>query len=461
MARRSFVRAAASLMLGRGARRARRPNLLLIVVDALRADHLGCYGSAQGLTPAMDRLAQHGTLFSDVMSASPTTGASHATLMTGTYPTRHTVVYNDGTIPDSLPCLAQVCREAGYATAAFVSNEMLRPGYLAGIDRGFDAYDVDLPALERNRSAAYRDARDTVAAATRWLDANSNRPFLIWTHLMEPHGPYDVPEEALLDEVRHVPEVPGEPSTLPVGADNIAPGSIPRYQVLGSERRPAEYRRRYAARVKYVDRCVGQLLDELAKQPGETLVVLTADHGELLGEHGYYFQHGITLSQPVLRVPLLFAGAGVPVNRRVQVPVGHADLMPTLLDLLGLSSDAARARVQGRSLSALLKRRRGGRPAPIYAMCAVQAEWTVRHGSLKYLRSEWGDTGRDGLFDVAADPREEHDLSRDRPSEAKRLDDLLLRLKAENPDLLSAVPAASADYSEEQRERLRSLGYLD
>ncbi len=462
MTRRDFLRssalAAAAFALGCGRRSpstSHHPNLVLVVCDTLRADHVGCYGSPLGLTPAMDGLAQRGTRFARVMSCAPTTGPSHATLMTGTYPTRHGVIDNYGVMAEGRPTLAETLREAGYQTAAFVSNCVLRPEGIRGIERGFDSYDCTLPSVERNRpSEAYRKANDTTEAVLRWLAREARPPFFLWVHLMEPHGPYEVPDPALLDRVPPAPARAGEPATLPVLADSFAPGGIPAYQLLGKERRPREYRRRYAARVAYVDRYVGRVLEGLPT--GNTVVALLADHGELLGEHGYYFEHGVTLTEPVLRVPLLLAGPGLPAGKQVDLPVSNADLGPTLLELAGVS---AKAGMQGRSLAPVLKGA-SGETRPLFAVSARGKEWGVRVGDLKCVRREGGGTGREELFDLAADPGEQRNVAGSRAAEAGRLGKLLDGFEAENPGLFAQAGKLGSGLSPEEQQRLRSLGYI-
>jgi arylsulfatase A-like enzyme len=240
MNRRDFLKisaaAAASLALGcsPGALFRRRPNLILIVSDTLRADHLRCYGSPLPLSPVVDALAGRGIVFADVTTSAPITGAAHATLMTGTYQTRHTVTDNFGHLRDDLVTLAEVLKNAKYETAAFVSSAVLKPEHVYGFARGFGLYNDELPAVERNRpDSYYTDARDTTAAAIEWVGRRHSAPFFLWVHYLEPHGPYEVPDPALLKEIRSVPQVPSEPRVLPLGADNYHPGGIPPYRCSG------------------------------------------------------------------------------------------------------------------------------------------------------------------------------------------------------------------------------------
>jgi arylsulfatase A-like enzyme len=469
MNRRDFLKtsaaAAAAMLMGcspRALSGRRRPNLLLIVSDALRADHLGCYGSSMPLSPTVDALARRGALLTDVMSCAPLTGASHATLMTGAYQTRHGVVDNSGDIPTNLTTLAQVLKGAGYQTAAFVSNIALKPATLRGIERGFDPYDVELPTVERNRPLSYyRIARDTTAAATEWLTGRTRSPFFLWVHYIEPHGPYEVPEPDLLEQVTNLPRIAGEPATLPALKENYQPYGIPAYQVLGEERDPRQYRLRYAARVRYMDKYLQKLLDDVRRLglEDDTLIAFTADHGELLGEHGYYFMHSTTVLGSVLNIPLILAGPGIEAGRRIPVPVSNVDIMPTVLDLLGIGSGSISEQMQGRSLTAML-RGESVEERPVYALAKHTMESCVRLGPLKYVRSEAGNTGREGLFDLERDPGESHDVSRSRPVDAAKFKELLAKFIAQNPGVLSGVTDTAPRLSEEDRQRLKALGYL-
>jgi arylsulfatase len=434
------------------------PNILLIIVDTLRADHLGCYGMPLPLTPHMDALARRGVLFSNVLSAAPSTGASHASIMTGCYPTAHGVALNPGAIPQHFTSLAQVCRSVGYETAAFVSNPVLRSGYLLGIDRGFDLYDENLPRWEDSLSLPYRAAAETAAAVSGWLDAKRSEPFFTWVHFFEPHGPYRVRDDTLLQLVADLPRNEGEPTELPVLDSYFDPGGIPPFQVLGAERDPARYRARYAARTAYVDRYIGQVFDALRETGLEknTLVILTSDHGELLGEHNHYFQHQITVFEPVLRVPLIFAGPQIGTGLRIPSRVSTIDIMPTLLEYLELEPRQHAPLIQGQSLIEPLVGFKPPAPTPRYAVCKMHRKWCVAHGCYKYILSE---DGSGTLIDLLTDPGEQHDASAQWPDLAAELREAAFAFAQASPHLFDAdQEPAQAD--EEHRRQLEALGYL-
>jgi len=455
----AYAAASASLLLGCGRLPfgRRRPNLILIVSDTLRADHLGCYGSQLSLTPNMDKLAHRGVLLENLLSCAPVTGAAHASLMTGTYQTRHNIFGQGGVINTSLRTLAEMCRTEGMRTGAFVSNPALLPTWLVGIDRGFDSYDAKLPAMEQGRASSYRAAPATTAQAIAWLRQQKDRQFFLWAHLQEPHGPYDVVDEATLKRIGRLTR-PGEPASLPALPVDAGTGGIPLYQALGEERNPAVYRSRYAARAAYADTYVGQLLTEVARLglDDDTYVVLTSDHGELLGEHDYYFQHGVTVLQVVLHVPFIVAGPGLTGGRRISTRAGTVDLMPTLLELLDINGPADQ--LQGQRLAPLIRGRVDAEPAPRFAMCDTEREACVVVGNRKYSMRDSA-KGRVGkLVNLAADPLEEHDLSSQDTARAADLRGMVESFIKGSPSPPEAG-GQRAQLSEEDRRRLKALGY--
>jgi len=455
----------ASLLLGchgAGTRRSTGPNLLLIVVDTLRADHVGALGCPLPASPCIDQLVRRSVVFERAVSCAPLTGAAHASLMTGTYQTRHGVTGNHGAISDRVPTLAETLKEQGYETAAIVSNPVLTPGNLAGIERGFRDYNTEFPSVELNRQSTYRDARDTTARAVQWLGRRHRRPFFLWVHYQEPHGPYEVPDRELLTRIGSPIRLPGEPPSLPVLPGQFGQGGIPQYQVLGRVRDPSVYRAHYAARAAYADRFVGELVDHVSKSEldANTVIALTSDHGELLGEHGYYFQHGITALWPVLHVPLLVGGPGIPAGRRITAAVGTVDIAPTLLDLLGISPSAAGSEPDGRSLKPWIQGQTPAEDIPRFAMCERSLEVCAVVGCHKYTVSVRAGQGSESLTDTDSDPREDHNLL---SKEAEMASMLRQRLDPFIGDATSALTAGRSpmpSLSPEDRRRMKALGYL-
>ncbi len=400
-----------------GAAVRREPGLdvLLITVDTLRADALGSYGNARAATPWMDRLAAAGVRFTDAHAHNVLTLPSHANILSGLYPQEHGVRDNSGfRLAAGPPTLATLLSAKGYRTGAFVSAFPLDSRF--GLDRGFETYEdsfVDAtsrPAfLEQERAGA-----ETVALAVEWLAAADGRPSFAWVHLYEPHFPY-APPEPLATRFRADP---------------------------------------YAGDVAAADAALAPLLRPIldAGERGDTLVVLTSDHGEALGEHGEA-THGIFAYEGVLAVPLILYQPRLFGPRVVGTPVRHVDLLPTILDALSLPApgglrgrsllpaaagalDEAAATTYFEALSGQLNR--GW--APLYGL--IQAGW-------KYI-----DLPIPELYDLAADPGEGRNLAAADPERLAAMRQALQPLRDLDPGAVASPESA------EIRERLRSLGYL-
>jgi len=311
-----------------------RPDVLLITIDTLRADHVGAYGAGGDVTPAIDALARSGTVFERAIAAASRTVPAHATMMTSRRTRGHSVGHRNGdTRLEGLPTLAGIFRDAGYRTGAFVGNILLT--HTTGLDQGFETFDDTLETPERNRPhVVERLAPDTTDRALAWLDLPDARPRLLWVHYQDPHGPYTPPPQHA-DRFRDTPE-PGEP-VLDVGRSNQGRGVIPPYQRVAGERRPSGYAARYKGEIHFADREIGRLLTHAEQRAGDRplVVLLTADHGESLGEAGFWFMHTHTTTPAVAHVPLVLRAPGIP-SQRVTGVVGHVDVMPTLLELARL-----------------------------------------------------------------------------------------------------------------------------
>jgi arylsulfatase A-like enzyme len=318
----------------------RPPNVLLVTVDTLRPDHLGAYGFPGESSPHVDALAGRSVVFERAIAASSRTAPSHASLFTSRWIRDHSIGYRNGsTRLGDEPTLAMLLSEAGYDTAAFVGNTMLRRR--VGLDRGFRIYDDALPDGEPNRPVFERIAEKTTPLATEWLNRSRSRPFFLWVQYNDPHGPYTPPAgyaEPFAAE--------GSPSEEPLPALDVQRGlhGIPAYQVFGEERRPGQYRARYAGEIRYFDAWLGRLLEAAEGTGGgrEMIVVITADHGESQGEDGFYFSHGYATTPNLVHVPLLLHAPDLPAGR-VRTLVHHVDVLPTLLELLGLPRCGCRA----------------------------------------------------------------------------------------------------------------------
>jgi arylsulfatase A-like enzyme len=294
---------------------ATRPNnVLLITVDTLRADHLSCYGYPWKTSPYIDRLASEGTRFDRAYTVIPLTGPAHLSLFSGRYPQEHGARRNGEAMVSerAIPALPQILRVNGYSTAGFISGWPLN-GRLTHINDWFDHYDEDLPRRYQLFNSS-RWAEDVTPRAIQWLEKSrpKDRPFFLWVHYFDPHSPYEFRE--------HFADLESNGSS--------SPSSI-------SDEAMKERIRNYDTEVAYTDWYIGKLLaaiDHLNLRDS-TVVVLTADHGESLGEHNYV-GHGRQLYENIIRIPLIVRVPGTIQSRKVvSSPVSLVDVAPTVLDL--------------------------------------------------------------------------------------------------------------------------------
>ncbi|HEM45902.1 MAG TPA: hypothetical protein ENO23_02545, partial [Alphaproteobacteria bacterium] len=298
-----------------------RPDVLLVTIDTLRPDWIHAYGFDKETSPHIDALAARGVVFDRAIAAASLTAPAHASIMTSRYVREHSIgPLNGETRLEGVGTLAERFRAAGYETAAFVGNVVLRRR--SGLDRGFDVYDDDLSEGELNRKAYFeRIAADTGARAIEWLRGRGEGPVFLWLHLQDPHGPY-TPPAGYRDRIGPVPLRLTRP--LDVLDDNTGKAGIPAYQKLGQERDPAVYAGRYGEELLYADAWVGEVVAALEQHATErgSVVLLTADHGESMGELGWYFQHGHATTPDLVRIPFIVVAPGV-APARVSSLVHH------------------------------------------------------------------------------------------------------------------------------------------
>jgi choline-sulfatase len=410
-----FVYSVLAALVCRASFAAATTPVIVISVDTLRADHLGCYQPGKRSTPHIDDLAKKGTLFSQVSTPFPLTLPAHVALFTSLYPFTDGVQDNGIPLNSTASTLATVLKSAGYKTAAFVSSFVLDRRF--GLSRGFDVYDGPIDVHNKITSSPVERKRigsQTADAAMNWLKSNSSSPFFLFLHLYDLHLPYDLPPDPSL---RH-----GETG--------------------------------YAAEVAYEDRVMGDFLNFLATQGlfDKTLIVFTSDHGEGLGDHGES-THGYFVYQSTLHVPLIVhwpAGFTHSPGGRVDEIASLLDVAPTILDAIGLPRAVE---MRGRSLI-------GSRPADavysesLYARnhfgCAVLR--TLRAGRYQYIESP-----KPELYDLSSDPNQQHNLYEQERSRATAMSEQISALRA------SAPPGASTKTSSPKPDTmsaLRSLGYL-
>jgi arylsulfatase A-like enzyme len=436
-------------------------NLLLLTVDTLRPDRLGCTGSASARTPWMDRITRRGVLFSDCNAASPWTLPSLATVLTGTYPGEHRVLEEISGVSDSVSTLAERCRASGMRTAAFVSNAWLGPG---GLARGFDSFDVAerLECLAPSRpTRTYRrlikvalrvgrlDAGERISRlGISWIERGEGAWFL-WLHYFDPHLPNwpSPPFDRLF----------GPPPSR-VGS-SLAVEEIREWPASGDDARRSEVERLYDGEVVVADRAIGMVVRALDRAGAldRTVIVLAGDHGEELWDHGGY-GHGHAMHDEVVRVPFAVRPAGGSPGRVEGGLVSLVDLAATALRAAGIRCDGGAPR--GRDLLA----ERAADPATPYAAYGEavlygEEQKFLRTGPWKVVWSPPAEVPR--VFDVTRDPGERNDLAAAEPALA---DSLLGSLRTWAWTVGSSVGLQAGALPETldpaTEEQLRALGYI-
>ena len=430
-------------------RAATLPNVVFITVDTLRVDRIGVYGSTTASTPNLDALAARGARFDRAYATFPKTNPALASLMTGRYPSAHGVRRNGAHLPESELTLAEILQAAGYDTAAFASNFVTRARH--GLAQGFALYDEDLPDAIVTRQAKERTAGPLVDAVLGWAGKSPSGPTFLWVHFIDPHGPYTPPGYA-----EKAPRVSRGGRTLPVSATSRGAYVIPAYQALPGVTEVDEYVARYDAEVEYMDAEVGRLVEGLSSSGllQGAIVVLVADHGESLGDHGLFFQHGSSLYDPQIHVPLIILGPGI-APRVVDETVSQVDVMPTVLEMLGLPVVRG---IQGSSLGGLLTGpAAAGSISPSRSGRVLFAEldrmYAVIEGSRKLI---WDAESKEIEFhDLATDPEEARDIPPGSREGERRLLEAVSRFTREN----FRDEARATD--EETIRNLKSLGYVE
>jgi len=440
--------------------------VVLIVVDTLRADHLGAYGYDERPTsPNIDRWAQKGLVFERAWATSSWTLPSFGSMLTGRLPTVHFAgieVDADSGVPagvvaarslatlnEDLPTLAEVLQQRGFATGALVSNPLLEPRF--GLNRGFDDYDHF-----KTDNTNLRPAAEAVDMALEWIEGNRDRPFFLMVHFFEPHLDYGAPAPFR-----------GRFTDAATGFDLPVKGVWPmrnRIDEIGAVERDF-IGAAYDEEIAYLDAEIGRFLDQLEERAvlDEALVVLTSDHGEEFFEHGG-FEHGHAMFDEVLRVPMVLWGPQVESGREA-MPVSLIDVMPTVLDAAGVTmvvgeddESAAVARIALPGLSLLDAAR------PTWPLRRSLIAERLHYGPETKAIVSWPykamldiESGSAKLFDLATDPEERDDLAGVRP---EILSELLTELSDRLTEAQVFGVATGAEIDEELLRRLRALGYI-
>ncbi len=446
-----------------------RPNVLLLTVDALRPDHLGCYGYGRRTSPNIDLLARGGVLFRQTITAAGRTVQSFPSILTGVYPMVHGLRYEgqDIGVSASWLTLTRVLKENGYASFAVTE------GLNVGLHRDFDMYDPDL-YLDPDGNEVYRPARndhDATGIAVRWLRGRKEpkKPFFLWMRFAAPHWPYEAPPPYtdLFDPGYHGPHTFNDEN-----GPGIERGDI----IFGKTRLPPRELEHavahYDGEVAYSDNAIGDLLRVVQGlgQLDRSIVILTADHGESLGEHDYFFEHGAYLYDPTVRVPLIaYAPFAFQGGRAVESQARTIDIMPTILDLAGLpipkglqgTSLVSRARGQGPEAGPPAYSESGRnfyKENPRQYVEGVAGKWRmVRTERYKLILIPKDPEPIWELYDLRSDPGERVNVLEDHPDAARELRSILLGLLAADP---MRADRDEPPLQPELEEQLRSLGYV-
>lgn len=395
-----------------------RLNVILVTLDTTRADHLGCYGAAEALTPQLDRLASEGVLFERVYTTAPLTLPAHASMFTGLYPPEHGLRTNGKhRLSDDVPTLAEAFLSRGYETGAFVASFVVHSKF--GLNRGFQTYDDDLTGTIPTDEALHRsrDGDVVMDRALAWLKGRSQRPFFCWIHLYDPHAPYLDHRDRFGDRFVEHP---------------------------------------YDAEIAFVDEQIGRLLQHLRDRKLEqnTLVMVIGDHGEGLEQHQER-RHGQMLYNSTLHVPWIVRRPGkVPERQKITTPVSVADVYPTLIEAAKLKGAS---RISGRSQWAAV----GGKeaePRPLYSETnepLLESGWSSLRSLIsanwKYIR-----TPKVELYDLAQDPAETRNLANQESEQVQSLERQLADLEAG----LQSREGGTLQLSSVDIKKLSGLGYI-
>jgi arylsulfatase len=441
---------------------ARSASVVLLVLDAARADHVGCYGYPRATTPNIDRLAGEAVVFEQHFCQFTRTKESTASLFTSQYPATH-LAYGCRPLPSGTFTMAQGLTQAGFKTALFSSNFNASPALELG--RYFEEayYDPEIRAVMQ-AGETWCSPEPCLRLFGRWLEEHSRERFFVYIHLMPPHRPYESPEEIAV--LFSGSDPPG------YDPERFRPGEydFPLQSELPDEIHPLpEWINLYDANLRYGDWAVGEA-ERLLRDAGvweDALFIVTSDHGEAFGEHGFVW-HGEPIHDEGTRIPLLMRFPGSSPRGRIDALTETIDILPTLFDLFGLSYPEDR--VQGHSLLGLI----AGTADRVRDYAFVRA---ARHGGKYMVRGEryslllWGHGNWRTLYDLASDPEQREDVLSDRPDVGEDMADAFREFALAqavppmhflDPELEQArlPPTREIRLAPEVKRALQNLGYL-
>ena len=451
------------------------PNVILVSIDTLRTDHLGCYGYGRNTSPNIDSFAKESILFENAIVPRPITTPSVVSFLTGLYPHTHEVRNWLVPMKAEYNSLAEYLKNYRFHTAAFICNWILKDPY-SGLANGFDIYDDKMSTPHYKHLPFQRIAKDVNEDVYRWLGKRVGPPFFLWLHYMDPHSPYSAPdsfEEYRAEEPLFIKKTSVEKWVL---SSSLGPG-----QQTETELNASALIIEYDKEIRYCDHYIGELLKKLKEMKlyRNSLIIITSDHGESLIEHDFYFGHGMYTYDVCSKVPLLIKLPETIANdwgikgKRIKEQVGLIDIVPTVLDVMNRLEDRS---FDGRSLLHLIKGSDKGLNKYFFIenMNRIKAVRTDKWKYIEYyddidiLGKMKKKKGERELFDLKNDPYEEKNLldfsypgiDKDKyKSIAKILKEELERWKNEN-DEIKIKKLSQTKMDKKSREALESLGYL-
>jgi len=425
-------------------------NIILITIDALRPDHLSCYGYRLPTSPQIDFLAAQSSIFTNAISVSPFTLGSVPYMMTSMFPGQ-IQIDNKRILGPSIKniTLAELLQKKGYETAAFVGNFFLKKRF--GPWQGFYIYDDNFSGKESQRGIPEETAYPLTQKAIDWMRAYHRRKFFLWLHYQDPHGPYPPPApfNSIFKRSHYIHKGP-----LTLLKNNSGYGGIPRYQIINNERDPNFYLSQYDGEINYVDYNIDILIKTLKRlrQFNKTAIIITADHGEaMVNEGGYYFCHGLSLREEIIKIPLIIKLPELSQGKVISTQVSSLDITPTILELADIPKPDS---MMGESLIALIKE---GKYEKEFAFSHKVLTSSIRTNNYKLILNQ----KKLELYDLTTDPKEMNNLSQ-KDDKKEIVDKLKEKLNAH----IQRIKATSTRYKKTElddktRDSLKSLGYLN
>lgn len=424
-------------------------NVILISLDTLRADHLGCYGYQRPTTPTLDKFASEGVLFEDVTSTSPWTLPAHGSMLTGLYPNRHGLKSLHCSLPDDITTLAEVFKQHGFSTAAVVNVYFVSEKY--GFDRGFDSFVYIERFVDEWRPSKVGDK------AIEWLSQQNDKPFFLFLHYFDVHGDYS---SSLNYEKQFVRPYQGIADGTTEQLHRFRDGLVSLNQTDAEHLIDL-----YDAGIRQLDDGIARLFSclETKKLLDNSLIIITSDHGEEFLDHGGVL-HSQTQYQELVHIPLIMRGPGIPRSKRIKQAVSMVDVMPTVLSSFAISEPTS---LDGLDLCPLWQKKGYQLPARyIFSEASKEKEHpqkfnpkfdikrAVRHPRYKLHYDKL--TKGKKLYDLQNDLQEKFDVASKHP---QLVDSMLLQLK----DFMSVSKKGIQlpPLSPEEIQKLKSLGYID